>query len=417
MAASERDRQFIRDLATRVAEAAAESIQQTRLAEWKRHNSLTPGKPMVLQAPEGVWGEFVPGDSLECEDEDCRRIEWEMRRRLYKVEHPRDDEPITADFGVPLHIHITGYGVAMHTTRSPDAQGVHGACHYDSVIEDDADVESLIQMREVSVDRDATNADLERAGDLVGDILDVHVRGGGGFWFAPMDLFIQWRGLDKMLFDLIDRPEWIHRVISRLTDVEISVARQMEQLGALSLNSGANYVGSGGIGATDELPSEGFDGEHVRLIDTWGHATTQIFSEVSPAMHDEFVIPYEAKFLEMFGLNCYGCCEPLHKKVHLVRKISRVRRLSMSPWIEPVEGAEAIGGDMIFSYKPNPAFLAADHWDIEPCPKEMIAVLEAAKANGCMTEFIMKDTHTCREQPERYDQWTDMAMEMAEEYA
>jgi len=417
MSVCKKDRQIVRDLAKRVAEAAADPVQEKKLAQWKRHNSLKPGKPMVLQAPEGVWEDFVPAQSMQCKDDRCRGVEHGLRTVVYRIDHFRDDEPITAEFPTRLHVDVTGYGLDMETTWNPEAQGVYGACHYETVLEDDADVESILQDRQVTVDWDASNRHHAFVSDLIGDILDVRIQGHGGGWFAPMDLFIEWRGPDKMLLDLVDRPEWIHRVMNRLTEIEVAVVKHMEKLGALSLNNGADHVGSGGIGATDELPAPGFDGQHVRLMDLWGHATTQIFSEVSPAMHDEFVIPYEGRFLEMFGLNCYGCCEPLHKKVHLVRKLPRVRRLSMSPWVEPVEGAEQIGGDIIYSSKPNPAFLAANTWDIEPCRKEMIATLEAAKANGCVTEFVMKDTHTCRGEPNRYDEWTDMAMQLAEQYA
>ncbi len=55
MSISDKDRQIVRTLAQRVADVAADPVQDKKLAEWKRHNSLTPGKPMVLQAPEGVW--------------------------------------------------------------------------------------------------------------------------------------------------------------------------------------------------------------------------------------------------------------------------------------------------------------------------------------------------------------------------
>ena len=416
MSVSEKDRQIVRALAQRVAEVAADPIQDKKLAEWKRHNSLKPGKPMILQAPEGVWEEFVPTASLECEDAIARQVEHHMRTVIYKIDHLRDDEPIVARYLTRLHIQITGYGVEGKTTRNPEAQGVHGACHYDPVIEDDADLEALFQDRFVIVDCDASQRHHEQVCELIGDLFEVELVGQTGGWSAPMDCFIQWRGLDKMMFDLIDRPEWIHRAMNRLTEIDMDVMRQLEEQNLLGLNNGANSVGSGGVGATDELPAPGFDGEHVRLKDMWGFATTQIFSEVSPEMHDEFVIPYESRFLEQFGLNCYGCCEPLHKKVHLVRKLPRVRRLSMSPWIEPVEGAEAIGGDIIFSFKPNPSFLSMAHWDIEICRKEMIEVLEACKANGCVSEFVMKDTHTCCGEPERYDEWTEMAKQLAEEY-
>ena len=79
---------------------------------------------------------------------------------------------------------------------------------------------------------------------------------------------------------------------------------------ALTLNNENVYIGSGGFGFTDELPQPGFDGR-VRLKDLWGSASTQIFVDVSPAMHEEFALQYEARVLNRFGLVTYGCCEPL----------------------------------------------------------------------------------------------------------
>jgi len=416
MAISSKDSEIVRALAERLAEAAADPAQETKLAEWKRHNSLKPGKPMVLQAPEHVWEEFVPVNALRCESDISRKVERALRRRLFKVHHLRDDEPITAEFPVRLHIQDSGWEIQMDQERNPDFQGVHGAVHYNTVIEDDADVEDIIPLRKVSVDWESSRREYEQVTELIGDILNVKMQGRKRFWFAPMDTFGMWRGMGQIMYDMIDRPEWVHRALNRITESEIGVARQLETADALSLNNDVSYVGSGGIGATDELPPEGFDGGHVQLKDLWGFATTQIFSEVSPAMHDEFAITYEKRYLEMFRLNCYGCCEPLHKKMHLVRKLPRMRRVSMSPWVNVEEGAEQIGRDFIYSSKPNPAFLAAGTWDITPCRNEIIAVLQAARKNHCITEFIMKDTHTCCGEPQRYTEWTEMAMQLAEDY-
>ena len=121
---------------------------------------------------------------------------------------------------------------------------------------------------------------------------------------------------------------------------------QYERLGLLTLNNGNNRVGSGGLGMTDELPQKDFDGEHVRMIDMWGNSTPQIFSSVSPEMHWEFALKDEIRILERFGLNCYGCCEPLHNKIDILRRAPRLRRISMSPFVDIAKGAEAIGQDL-----------------------------------------------------------------------
>jgi hypothetical protein len=413
---SARDRDIIRDVATRVAELAAADNGEAKLAEWRRHNSLKPGKPMVLVYPEDVWDEFLPDSAMQCEGKETRRIEWQLRSRIYMAENIRDDHPVDANWDIGLSCDDVGCGLAWNYVRH-DVDGGRQAEEFASVITDETDPDELIKPGPVTIDHETTDRRVAQAQELFGDILTVRKRGGGGGGIATLDIFIQWRGIEKLLWDIVDRPAWVHRFCELMTDVRIDTARQYEALGVLNLNNGNNSVGSGGLGATDELPAEGFDGTHVRLRDQWGSGMTQIFSEVSPAMHDEFGIQYDKKFLDLFGLNCYGCCEPLDKKVDILRKIPRLRRISMSPFVDWVHGAEQIGGDFIYSAKPNPSFLAVADWDLDVCRREIITILEACKANGCTVEFILNSTLTSNSQPWRYSEWTDMVQAECERYA
>ena len=131
-------------------------------------------------------------------------------------------------------------------------------------------------------------------------------------------------------------------------------------------------------------------------------------------MHDEFCLGHELRWLERFGLNCYGCCEPLHNKVSMLRKIPRLRRISMSTWIDVDKGAQEMGRDFVFSYKPNPAVLAWDVWDAQEARKQLEDVLE--RTRGCVVELIMKDVSTCRSEPRRLWEWCELAVQVAEEY-
>ena len=79
---------------------------------------------------------------------------------------------------------------------------------------------------------------------------------------------------------------------------------------------------------------------------------------MSPAMYEEFIFPYEKPIMERFGLNCYGCCEPLHGRWHVVRQHPHLRRVSCSPWANVDKMADYLGDKYIFSLKPNPAALA-----------------------------------------------------------
>ena len=200
-----------------------------------------------------------------------------------------------------------------------------------------------------------------------------------------------------------------------MMDALISRLEQFEKLDLLSVCDGNHRVGSGGLGFTDELPQPDYDGKHARPMDQWGTATGQIFSEVSPAMHDEFCLRHEIRWLEKFGLNCYGCCEPLHNKMGILRKVPRLRKISMSPWVDIEKGAEQIGKDYVFSHKPNPAILAGDRWEPEKARDVLRDALE--KTRGCAVEIIMKDITTCREEPRRLWEWCELAVRTAEEFA
>ena len=76
----------------------------------------------------------------------------------------------------------------------------------------------------------------------------------------------------------------------------------------------------------------------------------------------------------------YGCYEPLHNNINLVRKLSNVRLISASPWTN-VE-AEAMGGDFVIARKPNPVFVDFESMDEEVIRGEIRATLNACRRNG-----------------------------------
>ena len=135
----------------------------------------------------------------------------------------------------------------------------------------------------------------------------------------------------------------------------------------------------------------------------------QIFSTVSPAMHDEFEIAYSARWYARFGLGYYGCCEPLDRKVDIIRKLPHVRKISMSPWVDVERGAERIGRDFVFSRKPSPALLAGDTWEPAAVERDLRATLAACDRHACPVELILKDISTVRYQPQRLWEWADVA--------
>jgi hypothetical protein len=311
----------------------------------------------------------------------------------------------------PITVRNSGWGVGAHVTRPAEATG---AAHYDAVIVRESDLER-IQKPRVTVDWEETERRYQQSCELFAGILPVEKRGQTHWGFAVVDMFSQWRGFDQLFLDMVDRPTWLHRALDTLTEGMLGMLDAMAKEGVLRLNNGAHYCGSGGVGFSDELPQRDCDGTHVRPRDLWGFATTQIFSEVSPAMHDEFALAYEKRWLSRFGLNAYGCCEPLHLKMRQVREIPRLRRVSMSPWVNLSQAAAELGDRYVFSRKPNPAGMATPGWDRETVRRLIRDDLE--KTRGCVVELVMKDTHTCLNQPQRMSDWVRIAIEEAERFA
>jgi hypothetical protein len=208
-----------------------------------------------------------------------------------------------------------------------------------------------------------------------------------------------------------DYPEQLHQVMAILRDGHLAKLDFLEENGLLSLNTENTYVGSGGFGFTRELPQDDFDAKKVRTVDMWGFCESQETVQVSPDMFEEFIFPYQVPIMERFGINCYGCCEPLHSRWHVVKRFDKLRRLSVSPWANFEKMADYLGADYIYSLKPSPADLALPTIDEDRIRKDLRKVLQITK--GCRVEVIMKDNHTIGNNPENVTRWCKIAQEEA----
>ena len=196
-----------------------------------------------------------------------------------------------------------------------------------------------------------------------------------------------------------------------LHDGTMAMLDGLEEEGLLGPNSDGTYVGSGGLGWTNELSPADANGK-VRCSQMWGFAESQETVGLSPEMFAEFVFPYQQPLLERFGLNCYGCCEPLDKRWDVVKQFPRLRRVSVSPWADKRKMAGQLEDKYIYSLKPNPADLAMSTFDEDRIRAGLREVLQIAR--NCCVEIIMKDNHTIGNDPRRVVRWVQIAREEAE---
>ena len=220
------------------------------------------------------------------------------------------------------------------------------------------------------------------------------------------------RGLEQIMFDIYDYPDQLHQLMGILRDGTLAKLDFLEENGLLSLNNDGTYVGSGGFGYTRELPQKDFDGKTIRTRDMWGFCESQETTTFSPEMFAEFIFPYQLPILERFGLNCYGCCEPLDKRWYVVKNAPRLRRVSVSPWANLADMADKLGEQYIYSMKPHPGDLAVPSLNEERIRSELRRALQITR--NCRVEIIMKDNHTIANNPQNVIRWCQIAREEAE---
>lgn len=412
MSINNKDLNILRELARQVAEIAALPVQKETIALWKDLNRLKPVRGMVM-IDQISWHEMdVDGElTLQTEDGFCRGFEGQLRRTLYLWKHMPVDMVVQPFVNVYKAIHGAGFGVGVieETAVSDPRNSVVGHRYIDQFkTEDDI---MKIQMPIISYDENATRQTKEKAQELFDGILDVRIQGALP-GFAPWDSIVMWHGTNNMIIDMLDRPDFMHKIIGRLTDAYLSMLDQFEEKGLLGSDQDTIHC-SGAF--TDELPAPGFDPQRPRAKDLWTSGMAQIFSTVSPAMHQEFEIDYAKRWFARFGLGYYGCCEPLDEKIGIIRNLPKVRKISMSPWVDLERGAERIGRDFVFSRKPNPAFLAWDTWRPEAVEQDLRETKEKCNLYGCPYEFILKDISTVHYQPQRLWEWADIAMKVVKE--
>jgi hypothetical protein len=401
------DRDVLRRLAEKVAAIAASPRMAETRRLWTRLNRLERVRPVVFCDPENGWNEIITEAQMQCRGRLARRWEMDLRKEIFWGEAMGDDKPVEPYFDVPYTVSADDWGLAAsyHKTAASGSYVWQGAIHDYA-----ADLKKLHSPR-FEIDWETTQGCLTIAQDVLGDLLAVRLK---GLWWWSLGL--TWlaatlRGLQELLCDFIENRDGLKELLRLISRGHLDKLDRLEAEGLLSLNNDGTYVGSGGFGFSDELPQADFQGR-PRARDLWGFTESQETVHVSPAMYEEFIFPCEKPIMERFGLTCYGCCEPLDRRWHVVRRHSGLRRVSCSPWVNVEKMAEYLGDRYIFSLKPNPAALAVPQVDLEALRRSLGESLE--KTRGCVVELIMKDNHTLAGRPENVVHWCRIAKEEAQ---
>ncbi len=403
---TEKDITVIRDLAKRYMEMAASEKQQRMNTRMKATNDLQLTRPPVL-IDEIPWHQMHLGDELTCvcEDKRLHHIEFHFRSALYRWKHFKADTLFEPFWRVRMAYDNTGMGLsAQEEVIRVDAPNNIMSHKYHDILEDEEALEQM-KMPAFTARPDRDEASMNFYTEVLGDAMPVKLCGHDYLYCAPWDIICRWRGVEPILIDMYDRPEYLHKIMQRYTDAIKAQLDFVEQNLRVDNNPANLHCTPAYISGLAE------DGWKA----TWFRGMAQMFSTVSPAMHTEFELDYMLPIAERFAYTYYGCCEPLDNKLEVIEKIPNLRKIGVSPWADPAVMAEQMGGRYVFARKPNPANVAIQT-DPEVIRREIEETVQLCIRYGFPCEFVLKDISTVSYKPENLMIWADTVSDVLDQY-
>jgi hypothetical protein len=410
-AATSGDIAIIRDVARRYAELVARDSNAERRSLWRRHNSLERVERVPIHIRAFAWSE-MPEATLQCTDAALRSAERHMRMALKRASFKDDTMfeswvPVRAAQVLPGE-GSWGPGIRWTENRAEGGAGVH-----DAPLKSLEDIEKVIPAPH-RIDEQRTSRRLNRVREAIGDIVTVVADRAPIYCCPAADIsndVAMLRGLEQILWDMYDHPEWLHRLLGIMRDGILENQRGAEAAGDWRLLNHDDQA----VSYARELPDPSADESPVKRRQLWGRFAAQEFTSVGPAQWDEFMLRYQEPIMANFGLVTYGCCEEMSSRIPLLKRVPNLRRIAVTPVSDAAKCAELIGDQYVASYRPSPADMVSYKWDGQRVRKILKRDLAAFKANNCIVDITLKDVETVENDPDRVAKWVQVARHVCEE--
>jgi len=400
-----KDTVILRELAKQYLEVCADPVQEERRALWRRHNSLKKTRPLIYVRAL-AWRE-MPQSRCLCQDPFYREYEDTLRYKPF-WHSVGDDSVFEPWITVNAVKQCDGWGVRSERYLPDEA---HGAYKYDYAIKELDDVRKLRKPWH-GIDEEQTQDRVSRLEDAIGDILTVDCdRSPYNYRIALTGALGMLRGIEHLMLDMVDHPEWLHELVRFMADGGADVYDQAEAAGDWGLSPHA-YTNQS-MPYAEELDDPAANTRGVSRKRLWCYAHAQDFTGVSPAMQEEFLLQYQLPVLEKFGLVAFGCCEDLTRKIDMLRAIPNLRRIAVTPFADAARCAEQIGQDYVISYRPSPADMVSYGFD----PDRIRSILrrDLAACREGHVDITLKDIETVEADPARVRNWVNVTREVIDE--
>jgi hypothetical protein len=418
------DQHVLRELAKRYAAVAAQPCMDELRELWRSYCAKERTRPPVV-LDIGLWQAWAkrmfPAASMECNDPSLKVHERSLRFLLLHAEMGDDTvfEPWYAIQAVHQPEANDAWGVSFQrdevatggVARAEESVGT--AYHLHPVLVNEEDIDKLSKPSFV-IDEEATKAVRDTLQEAFGDELPVHVDRGPFLKAFGADIsttIARLRGLEEMMIDMYERPQWLHRLAKLLQQGILEHHDACEAAGDISYAAGFNQ----GVPYHRDLPDPEPNRYAARRDELWAFFAAQEFTDVSPAMHEEFLLQYQRPIMEKWARVSYGCCENLTRKIDMLRGVKNLQRIAVTPFADLESCAEQIGTDYLLSWRPKPTDMVCNQFDARLSERRLREGVGVCKQQHNHFDIMLKDVEALAAGPESLKEWTAIARTISEE--
>jgi hypothetical protein len=303
----------IRALEEQVRKLTESSENKRRLTLWEDsaisndywHGIPKTNRPLfTLELERATYARIIGFSVVDFYKDPYVHIEANLRMMIFKFENIQDCTPIGKAFacylGAGFERSLFG-GESIYTDQ--DAWMGRGA-----IIEDRVDISTLepVDFYKSSV-MSETHRFYEQVRSILSDDFDLTFPQWSR---SPFGVAWHIRGIDNLLYDLVEDPEWFGAFLNYVTDCRIKWVREREQFTGVPMHNCNIY--------NDEVTSP----------------------MISPATYRDFILPTEIRLSNEFGgINYWHSCGNTTSFVEYINQIPNLHMVTVSAWTD-LERAE-----------------------------------------------------------------------------
>lgn len=399
------EKSYIRDLAKEVVEIGNSPIMNERRKAWSNHNELIFDRPLIY-IRSIPFTHILPDKDLKCTTPEYRKLEREFLLNKYRL-NIADDYIIEPYVTVDAHINTPAAGMWGVPCSLGEHVEADGSAAYNPSLLELSDIEKL-EVYDYEIDEKKTAENYEKKYDILGDSIPIDINYQSHvlhMWQTDISTpLAKLRGLEQIMWDVYDEPEWLHQVLSFMQEKILLHLDQMEAAGTIKAINNQNQA----MPYANSLVPPTFNTKVSSPKELFGYMAAQEYTSIGPDFFKEFMFDYQKPILERFGLVAYGCCEDLSQKIDIIKELKNLRRIAVSPFADVKKCAEQIGSDYVVSYRPNPATAVSMGIDEDFIRKDLRKNFDIFKQNNSIFDITLKDVETIKKDPNAIYTWTQI---------